>query len=194
MYFITKNGPFWPSRINPSKSQEHFYGRFYKPVALLFHHWTLLSSAVQVRSLYCISRVYKSMTYPIVVCSLGWSSVLLFPTLLQPFCSGFCVDKIDEVEPAEAAAVVAAVAGVDEVGCVVQGVVGEGGAPALLRLSAEVEAAEVRFSWPASEVGSGTAGTKRPLLRERSRIDEEDEANVKKQNNTVILQDWTQKE
>ena len=135
------------------------------------------------------------MTYPIVFCSLGWSSVLLFPTLLQPFCSWFCVDKIDEVEPAEAAAVVAAAAGVDEGGCVVQGVVGEGGAPpAQLRLSAEVEAAEVRFSWPASEVAGGTAGTKRPLLRERSRIDEEDEANVKKQNNTVILPDWTLKE
>ena len=144
-------------------------------------------------------RVYKNMTYPnvvrlIVVCSLGWSSVLLFPTLLQPFWSWFCVDKIDEVEPADAAAVVVAAAGVDGGGCVVPGVVGEGGAPALLRLSAEVEAAEVRFSWPASEVGSGTAGTKRPLLRERSRIDEEDEANVKKQNNTVILPVWTLKE
>ena len=146
------------------------------PKILLFRTHHLYNSTTE------LILVYKSMTYPIVFCSLGWSSVLLFPTLLEPFCSWFCVDKIDEVDPAEAAAVVAAAAGVDEVGCVVQGVVGEGGAPALLRLSAEVEAAEVRFSWPASEVGSGcTAGTKRPLLRERSRIDEEDEANVKKQ-------------
>ena len=53
MYFITKNGPkFWPSSLNQSKSREHFYGRFHRPLALLIHHWTLLSSAVQVRSLY----------------------------------------------------------------------------------------------------------------------------------------------
>ena len=32
--------------------REHFYGRFHRPLALLIHHWTLLSSAVQVRSLY----------------------------------------------------------------------------------------------------------------------------------------------
>ena len=56
MYFITKNGPkFWTSNLNPSKSREHFYGRFHRPLALLIHHWTLLSSVVQVRSLYAIS-------------------------------------------------------------------------------------------------------------------------------------------
>ena len=53
MYFITKNGPkLWPLSLNPSKFREHFYGRFHRPLALLMHHWTLLSSAVQVRSLY----------------------------------------------------------------------------------------------------------------------------------------------
>ena len=31
-----------------SKSREHFYGRFHRPLALLIHHQTLLSSAVQL--------------------------------------------------------------------------------------------------------------------------------------------------
>jgi hypothetical protein len=53
MYFITKNGPkFWPLSPNQSKSWEHFYGSFHRPLALLIFHWTLLSSAIQVRSLY----------------------------------------------------------------------------------------------------------------------------------------------
>ena len=46
MYFITKNGPtFWPLGLNPSKSQEHLYGRFHKPLVLIIHQWTLLSSS-----------------------------------------------------------------------------------------------------------------------------------------------------
>ena len=45
---------FWPSLPNWTKSWEHFYGRFHRPLALLIHHWTLLSSAVQVKSLYAI--------------------------------------------------------------------------------------------------------------------------------------------
>ena len=52
--------------------------------------------------------------------------------------------------------------------------VGEEAQVTPLRLRADVEAAEVRSSWPPSVVGS--VATKRPLLRERSRIEEEDEA------------------
>ena len=66
IYFTTENGPkFWPSRLKWSKSREHFYGRFHRPLALLIQHWTLLSSAVQVRSLYCtcemlcLTMIYK---------------------------------------------------------------------------------------------------------------------------------------
>ena len=87
--------------------------------------------------------------------------------LPQPFCS-ICVDKFDD-EAAD-----------DEGGCgvvvVVHVVVAVGEeAPAVTppRLRADVEAAEVRSSWPSVV---GIAATKRPLLRERSRIDEEDEA------------------
>ena len=35
-----------------TKSLDHFINRFHRPLALLIHHLTLLSSAVQVRSLY----------------------------------------------------------------------------------------------------------------------------------------------
>ena len=86
--------------------------------------------------------------------------------LPQPFCS-ICVDKFDD-EAAD-----------DEGGCGVVVVVhvvvavGEEAPVTPPRLRADVEAAEVRSSWPSVV---GIAATKRPLLRERSRIDEEDEA------------------
>ena len=58
---------FWPSCLNSSKSREHFYGRFHRPLALLIHHWTLLSSAVQVRSL----SVHFCVILPFTHCG-GW--------------------------------------------------------------------------------------------------------------------------
>ena len=63
MYFITRNGPkFWPSSFNPSKSQEHCYYHFNRPWALLIHHWKLLSSTDQVRSLWKKSRCVWGQT------------------------------------------------------------------------------------------------------------------------------------
>ena len=53
LYFITKNGlKFWQLCLNRSKSWEHYYGCFCRPLVFLIHRWTLPSSAVQVRSLY----------------------------------------------------------------------------------------------------------------------------------------------
>ena len=60
---------FWPLSLNPSKSRKHFYGRFHRPLALLIHHWTLLSSAVQVRSLYCCCNLKVFASFPALAIS-----------------------------------------------------------------------------------------------------------------------------
>ena len=129
----TKNGPkYWPSSLNPSKSREHFYGRFHgflaffiffnekkinkdladfwhrkmtlktrivlhpskylehfyghfhRPLALLTHHSTLLSSTVQVRSLYYaqpkkikIFFVYKSDVHYEIFFFWTWVDLLM---------------------------------------------------------------------------------------------------------------------
>ena len=52
LYFLKMRPNFVPPY--GTKSLHHFYSRFHRPLALLIHHLTLLSSAVQVqvRSLY----------------------------------------------------------------------------------------------------------------------------------------------